>query len=77
MFVEVLKSKIGGSHRPVNCHPTIAGEELARVCTLQCFRNRQGIGHANARSAILGTWSGPKANALVERIIAESGASDL
>lgn len=37
----------------------------------------QGLPHANVRSAILGTWKGPKGKAVAALAIAASGASEL
>lgn len=39
-----------------------------------CTKN--GIGRASAEKALVGTWKGPKAQALLDRMIIESGISE-
>lgn len=60
-----------GLYAKVKAGFTLRGTSFTSWC------RDQGIGHANARSAILGTWSGPKAKALVDRVVAASGADRL
>jgi hypothetical protein len=41
---------------------------VSKGSSLHAWCNENGIAMPNARAALLGTWNGPKADALVKRI---------
>jgi lambda repressor-like predicted transcriptional regulator len=46
---------------------------LERGTSLHAWCKKEGVAMQNARAALLGIWSGPKARALVARIVEASG----
>lgn len=49
---------------------------VLRGTSLHAWCRANGIHHQNAHKALTGQWVGPKASALVERLLAASGATE-
>lgn len=46
---------------------------VSKHSSLHKWCSENNIARQNARAALLGTWTGPKAKTLVEKLISESG----
>lgn len=51
----------------------VRGAFTAQGSSLHQWCKRHGVIHQNARKALIGQWQGPKASALVEKIVKASG----
>ncbi len=60
----------------VEHYKKIRGSFVANGSSLHHWCQENGVAMQNARAALLGTWSGPKATKIVERIVAASGVGN-